>query len=358
MGSAWQLARTNWAIMIHRMAKAARCSRFETKIAASAAMASSFGLLEARQRKSGAAGNTKGVRMIPFVRELTFEYGRCDQVSPLIRRVIARNPGPFTYTGTGVYIVGRGEVAVIDPGPDLPEHFEALKAALAGERVTHVLVTHHHLDHSPLAHPLAEMFGAKVHGRPAPPDHGEANAPGLEEGADGRFRPDVELSDGDVVGGPGWTLEAVTTPGHTSNHVCFALKEENALFSGDHIMGWSTTVITPPDGDMGDYFESLAKVRARNFDTLWPTHGAPVREVGPFIDAYVAHRRAREAQILEALGAGFTSIPAMVPSLYAAVDPRLHPAAALSVLAHMIQLVKEGRVVAEGSGLDGEYRLA
>ena len=296
--------------------------------------------------------------MIPFVRELAFEYGRCDQVSPLIRRVIARNPGPFTYTGTGVYIVGRGEVAVIDPGPDLPEHFEALKAALAGERVTHVLVTHHHLDHSPLAHPLAEMFGAKVHGRPAPPDHGEANAPGLEEGADGRFRPDVELSDGDVVGGPGWTLEAVTTPGHTSNHVCFALKEENALFSGDHIMGWSTTVITPPDGDMGDYFESLAKVRARNFDTLWPTHGAPVREVGPFIDAYVAHRRAREAQILEALGAGFTSIPAMVPSLYAAVDPRLHPAAALSVLAHMIQLVKEGRVAAESSGLDGKYRLA
>ncbi len=296
--------------------------------------------------------------MIPFVRELTFEYGRCDQVSPLIRRVIARNPGPFTYTGTGVYIVGRGEVAVIDPGPDLPEHFEALKAALAGERVTHVLVTHHHLDHSPLAHPLAEMFGAKVHGRPAPPDHGEADAPGLEEGADGRFRPDVELSNGDVVGGPGWTLEAVTTPGHTSNHVCFALKEENALFSGDHIMGWSTTVITPPDGDMGDYFESLAKVRARNFDTLWPTHGAPVREVGPFVDAYVAHRRAREAQILEALGAGFTSIPAMVPSLYAAVDPRLHPAAALSVLAHMIRLVKEGRVVAEGEGLEGTYRLA
>ncbi|WP_066730234.1 MBL fold metallo-hydrolase, partial [Caulobacter sp. CCH9-E1] len=253
---------------------------------------------------------------------------------------------------------GSGEVAVVDPGPDLPEHFEALKAALAGERVTHVLVTHHHLDHSPLARPLAELFGAKVHGRPAPADHGEAAAPGLEEGADDRFRPDVELSDGDVVSGPGWTLEAVTTPGHTSNHVCFALKEENALFSGDHIMGWSTTVVSPPDGDMGDYFASLAKVRARNFDTLWPTHGAPVREVGPFIDAYIAHRKAREAQILEALGAGFTSIPAMVPSLYAAVDPRLHPAAALSVLAHMNQLVKEGRVAAEGEGLSGQYRLA
>jgi glyoxylase-like metal-dependent hydrolase (beta-lactamase superfamily II) len=297
--------------------------------------------------------------MIPFVRELDFEYGRCDQVSPLIRRVIARNPGPFTYTGTGVYIVGRGEVAVIDPGPDQPEHFEALKSALAGERVTHVLVTHHHLDHSPLAHPLAEAFGAKVYGRPAPVDHGEAAAPGLEEGADGRFRPDVELADGDVLSGPGWTLEAVTTPGHTSNHICFALKEENALFSGDHIMGWSTTVITPPDGDMGDYFASLEKVRARNFDTLWPTHGAPVRQVGPFVDAYVAHRRAREAQILEALGAGFTTIKAMVPSLYAAVDPRLHPAAAHSVLAHMIQLVREGRVAAEGEpGIDTAYRLA
>lgn len=297
--------------------------------------------------------------MIPFVRELDFEYGRCDQVSPLIRRVIARNPGPFTYTGTGVYIVGRGEVAVIDPGPDLAEHFDALKAALAGERVTHVLVTHHHMDHSPLAHPLARAFGAKVHGLPAPADHGEAASPGLEEGADDRFRPDVTLADGDVIGGPGWTLEAVMTPGHTSNHVCFALKEENALFCGDHIMGWSTTVITPPDGDMGDYFASLAKVRARNFDVLWPTHGAPVREVAPFVDAYVAHRRAREAQILEALDAGLTTIKTMVPSLYAAVDPRLHPAAAHSVFAHMIQLVREGRVVTPGEpGLDAEYRLA
>jgi glyoxylase-like metal-dependent hydrolase (beta-lactamase superfamily II) len=295
--------------------------------------------------------------MIPFVRELEFEYGRCDQVSPLVRRLIARNPGPFTFTGTGVYIVGRGEVAVIDPGPDLAEHFDALKAALAGERVTHVLVTHHHLDHSPLAHPLAEAFGAKVFGLPAPAPHA-GDTPALEEGGDDRFRPDVVLSDGDVLSGPGWTLEAVFTPGHTSNHVCFALKQENALFCGDHIMGWSTTVITPPDGDMGDYFNSLAKVRARNFDVLWPTHGAPVRVVGPFIDAYVAHRRAREAQILEALGAGLTTIKAMVPSLYAAVDPRLHPAAAQSVLAHMIQLVREGRVTTPGeAGLDAEYRL-
>lgn len=301
--------------------------------------------------------------MIPFVRELDFEYGRCDQVSPRIRRVIARNPGPFTFTGTGVYIVGAGEVAVIDPGPDQPEHLEALQAALAGQRVTHVLVTHHHLDHSPLAHPLARLHGAQVYGLPAPSPYA-SDAPrsgilALEEGADDRFRPDVVLTDGDVLSGPDWTLEAITTPGHTSNHVCFALREENALFAGDHIMGWSTTVITPPDGDMGDYFASLAKVRARDFDTLWPTHGAPVREVGPFIDAYVAHRRAREAQILDALSAGFTRIKAMVPSLYAAVDPRLHPAAAHSVLAHMLQLVREGRVVSDGpAGLDADYRLA
>ena len=295
--------------------------------------------------------------MIPYVREIEFEYGRCDQVSPLIRRVIARNPGPFTYTGTGVYIVGSGEVAVIDPGPEIAEHLDALLAALEGERVTHILVTHHHLDHSPLARPLAHLTGATIYGRAAPTDHGEAPA-GLEEGGDGRFKPDVELADGQVLSGPGWTLEAIATPGHTSNHVCFALKEENALFCGDHIMGWSTTVITPPDGDMGDYFASLEKVKARGFDTLWPTHGAPVREVEPFIDAYIAHRRAREVQILNALAAGLTRIKTMVPSLYAAVDPRLHPAAAMSVLAHMQQLVREGRVVCDGAAdLDAEYRL-
>jgi len=298
--------------------------------------------------------------MIPFVREITFDYGRCDTVSPLIRRVIARNPGPFTYTGTGTYIVGHGTVAVIDPGPDLPEHLDALLEALKGETVSHILVTHHHLDHSPLARPLADATGATILGRAAPAEADSApSGNDQEEGADGRFRPDIELTDGQTVSGPGWTLEAVTTPGHTSNHVCFALPEENALFCGDHIMGWSTTVITPPDGDMGDYFASLAKVRARNFATLWPTHGAPIREVGPFIDAYVAHRRGREAQILDALATGHTRIRPMVTDLYAAVDPRLHPAAAHSVLAHMLHLVAEGRVTADGpAGLETEYRLA
>lgn len=297
--------------------------------------------------------------MIPFVREIEFEYGRCDQVSPLIRRVIADNPGPFTYTGTGAYIVGRGTVAVIDPGPDLDGHLQALLAALEGETVSHILVTHHHSDHSPLARPLQAATGAPIHGRRAPHLPALAEGPALEAGHDGDFRPDFEIEDGAVFAGPGWTLEALATPGHTSNHVCFALKEENALFSGDHIMGWSTTVITPPDGDMGDYFASLDKVKARNFDTLWPTHGSPVRDVATFVQAYADHRRAREAQVLAALREGFTTIKAMVPSLYAAVDPRLHPAAAMSVLAHMLLLVKDGRVVCEGEpGLDSEYRPA
>jgi glyoxylase-like metal-dependent hydrolase (beta-lactamase superfamily II) len=181
----------------------------------------------------------------------------------------------------------------------------------------------------------------------------------MEAGDDDAFRVDVSICEGAVVEGRGWTIEAIPTPGHTSNHICYALKEENALFCGDHIMGWSTTVISPPDGDMGDYFRSLETIKARGFDTLWPTHGPPIREPEPFIDAYIAHRRAREAQILDALGDGMTGIREMVPVLYKDVDPRLHPAAAHSVLAHMIQLVREGRVRTDGEPtVDADYRLA
>lgn len=280
---------------------------------------------------------------IPFVREIEFEYGRVDEVSPLIRRVIANNPGPFTYTGTGVYIVGRGEVAVIDPGPDLAEHFDALKAALAGERVTHVLVTHGHSDHAPLARPLAEWAGCKTYAK----HRGIQTS--ADEGAEGgaAFVPDVELSDGDIISGPGWTLETIETPGHTASHICFALKEESACFTGDHIMGWSTTVVSPPDGDMSAYMESLEKVRVREFSTLWPTHGEAIRGtkfVNTFIAEYAAHRRAREAAILDQLRRGQTNIPEMVSVMYVDVDKRLHPAAAMSVLGHMIDLVRRGVV--------------
>ena len=283
---------------------------------------------------------------IPFVRDLDFAYGRTDRASPLIRRVIAQNPGPFTFLGTGVYIVGKSDVAVIDPGPPIHAHFEALKAALTGERITHVFTTHTHLDHSPLAHPLAQWAGCKVYGLPDP--SGTMSHASLEEDGQEGFMPDVLVKDGDTFSGSGWTLEAITTPGHMSNHVCYALKEENALFSGDHIMGWSTTVISPPDGNMGDYYRSLAKIRARNFNTLWPTHGPPVKDVNPFIDAYVAHRRAREEAIVARLKAGDTLIPDMVKVIYKDVDVRLHAPAAHSVLAHMIHLVEAGRATAEG----------
>ena len=285
--------------------------------------------------------------MIPFVRDFEFEYGVAAQVSPLIRRVVAPNPGPFTFTGTGVYIVGQGEVAVIDPGPDLPDHLDALLAATAGERITHILTTHTHADHSPLAWPLAARTGAMIVGRAAP-DALEAGV-AFDEAQEAGFRPQVEVADGERVSGPGWTLEAVTTPGHASNHVCYALIEENALFSGDHVMGWSTTVISPPDGDMTDYYASLDKVAGRGFITLWPTHGAPVTHVAPFLAAYKLHRLAREAQILEQIRAGHQRIAEMVPVIYAGVDPRLHPAAAHSVLAHLIHLVRLGEVVCEGA---------
>ena len=295
--------------------------------------------------------------MIPYVRDIDVEYGRCDRVSPLIRRVTANNPGPFTFRGTGTYIVGRGEVAVIDPGPELSEHLDAILAATTGERISHIFITHHHLDHSPLARPLSKATGATIYGCAVAGPLVEDGVQ-VEAGYD-HFVPDVSVCGGATIAGGGWTMEAIATPGHTSNHICYALAEENALFSGDHIMGWSTTVITPPDGDMGDYLRSLGVIQARGFDTLWPTHGPPITQVAPFIDAYIAHRRERERQILDRLAAGDSRIAQMVPRLYAAVDERLWPAAARSVQAHMIELVQTGRVACDGAaGLDGTYRLA
>jgi glyoxylase-like metal-dependent hydrolase (beta-lactamase superfamily II) len=297
------------------------------------------------------------IMAIPFVREIDVEYGREDRVSPRVRRVIANNPGAFTYTGTGVYIIGSGKVAVIDPGPEIPEHFEALKRALDGEQVTHVLVTHSHMDHSPLAHPLAEWAGCRVYaGGAAIPTESEVR---MEAGDDLEFRPHETVGDGWTCCGPDWTLEAIKTPGHTSNHVCYALREENALFSGDHVMGWSTTVISPPDGNMGDYLASLEKVRARGFDTIWPTHGPPVTEdPSAFIQTYIDHRRARERAILERLAAGDETIPDMVATIYADVDAKLHPAACHSVLGHMLQLVRDGRVESgdDTPGIKTRYR--
>ena len=294
---------------------------------------------------------------IPFVRDIKFDYGRVEQVSPLIRRLVANNPGPFTFTGTGVYIIGHGDVCVIDPGPDLADHFEALKQALEGETVSHVLVTHSHMDHSPLAHPLARWAGCSVlaSGEVALPAQSEVR---LEAGDDTRFRPDSALHDGTLIEGDGWTIEAIATPGHTSGHMCYALKEENCLFSGDHIMGWSTTVISPPDGDMDAYLTSLEKIAAREFATIWPTHGPPITDPAPFVAAYRDHRLDREDQILSCLASGHYKVNDMVPVMYAAVDQRLWPAACHSVMAHMSRLVKIGRVVCDGEPtLDASFHL-
>ncbi|MGE0739830.1 MAG: MBL fold metallo-hydrolase [Hyphomonadaceae bacterium] len=293
---------------------------------------------------------------IPFVQDMDFTYGEAQQVSPLIRRLVANNPGPFTFRGTGVYIVGRGDVAVIDPGPDNPEHIEAILRAVEGERVTHILVTHRHMDHSPGATPLAIATGAKSYSSKEPPKPSDCDELRLEAGDDHGFRPDFNVTDGDIFAGPGWTIEAVATPGHTTNHFAFALREENALFTGDHIMGWSTTVIGPPDGDMTDYLDSLRKVIAREYTTLWPTHGPPVREVRAFLDAFLEHRLDREAQVRAQLASGKRLIKDMVAEMYVDVDKRLHPAACHSVLAHMIRLVQLGEAACKGDAcVDSEY---
>jgi len=250
-------------------------------------------------------------------------------------------------------------VAVIDPGPAIAEHRAALDKALEGRRVTHVLMTHHHIDHSPLAIPLARDHGCEVYGyglQIRPPEGGEVR---LEAGDDLSFKPDVEIRCGDVIEGDGWTIEAIHTPGHTSNHMCFDLREENTLFSGDHIMGWSTSVVSPPDGHMGDYLDSLKRIKARGFDRIWPTHGPSIEAVDEFVGAYIDHRMAREAQILDALESGLTQIMPIVEKLYIDVDKRLYPAAAHSVLSHLIHMRETGRVTSnEADNLKASYRPA
>ena len=291
--------------------------------------------------------------MIPFVRDFDFAYGRRDQVSPLIQRVVAKNPGPFTYTGTSTFIVGKPDpgsgVAVIDPGPADPAHLAAVLAAVEDRTVSHILVTHTHRDHSPLAHPLAEAVGARILAA-QPPEHSTQVSRPLDEAEDDRFRPDTILLGGETIAGDGWTMEALFTPGHASNHVAFALADEHALFCGDHVMGWSTTVVAPPDGNMTAYMESLDAVIARGYRTLWPTHGPPITSPAPFLDAYRAHRLDREAQILERVLAGTGEIEKIVSVLYAAVDPGLWPAASLSVRAHLEKLVREGSVKVDRAG--------
>jgi glyoxylase-like metal-dependent hydrolase (beta-lactamase superfamily II) len=297
---------------------------------------------------------------IPFDKSFDLPPGRVEDVRPGVRRILCNNPGPFTFKGTVSYILGKGRVAVIDPGPLDEAHIAALLDAVRGETVTHILVTHTHRDHSPAAARIKAATGAPTFGegphraaRPLKIEEG----PRLESSGDREFRPDTALADGDVVDGDGWSLEAVATPGHCANHMAFALRGTDLLFSGDHVMAWSTPVVAPPDGSMSDYMASLEKLTRRSETSYFPGHGGMVKDAPSFVAHYIRHRRAREQSILHQLAKGEADIPTLVRAIYVGLDPRLTKAAGLSVLAHLEDLVARGLVRTEGSpSPDGIYR--
>jgi glyoxylase-like metal-dependent hydrolase (beta-lactamase superfamily II) len=293
---------------------------------------------------------------IPFVREMTFEYGVLAEVAPGLRRMVVNNPGGFTFHGTNTYVIGTGEVAVLDPGPLNTAHFEALMSALEGETVTHILLTHTHMDHSPAAKPLKEKTGAKTYGY-GPHGSGKLETGiQVEAGGDMDFVPDVAVRHGDVIKGRDWEVECVFTPGHTSNHICYALPDNQGLITGDHVMGWSTSVISPPDGDMKAYMDSLELLVERADNVLWPAHGDAIRDPAPFLKEFIAHRQAREVQITACISDGLTDIRTMVTRMYADVDPKLHRPAAMSVLAHLQHMVATGRATCQGApGIESVY---
>ncbi len=299
---------------------------------------------------------------IPYDKNLELVPGRVDEPMSGVRRVLCNNPSPFTFKGTVSYIVGRSNVAIIDPGPEDPIHSAALLDAVRDETVTHIFVTHTHRDHSPGVPAIKAATGALVLGegphRAARALH-VGDGPRLESSNDVDFKPDRVLADGEVVRGDGWTLEAVTTPGHTANHMAFAFKESNVLFSGDHVMAWSTPVVAPPDGSMGDYMASLQKLSKRAEPVYFPGHGPAVNNAPRFVAAYILHRKAREASILNRLQNGESDIPTMVNAIYANLDPRLLKAAGMSVLAHLEDLVARGAVATNGPpSIAGRFRLA
>ncbi len=299
---------------------------------------------------------------IPFNRTLDLAPGVIDDVVPGVRRILVDNPSPFTFKGSLCYIVGRGKVAIIDPGPVDDRHIAALLDAVRGETVTHIVITHTHRDHSPAAARIKAATGAHTFGegphRPSRPlNIGEARP--LDAGGDTDFVPDRRLADGDVIAGDGWALEAIATPGHTANHLAFALKGTDVLFSGDHVMGWSTSIVAPPDGAMSDYMASLHRL-ARRPETIYLSgHGDVIRDAPAFVGHYIEHRHGREASILHRLGKGEADIPSLVRAIYIGLDPRLAGAAGLSTLAHLEDLAARGLVISDGApSIAGRYRLA
>jgi glyoxylase-like metal-dependent hydrolase (beta-lactamase superfamily II) len=267
---------------------------------------------------------------IPFNRHFPLQPGVVDRVRPGVRRVLCNNPSPFTFTGTVSYIVGEGNVAIIDPGPDDEAHANALLEAVRGEKVTHILVTHTHRDHSPNTRRIKAATGAPVYAegphRASRPRY-ESEKTSSESGADREFRPDIEVRDGDRIEGDGWALEAVATPGHTANHLAFAWPEQNIIFVGDHVMGWSTSIVAPPDGSMVDYMASLERLAQRKEDLYFSGHGPEIPQGPRFVRFLIRHRQAREASILHRLAKGEADIPTIVRAIYIGIDPRLTRAA-------------------------------
>ena len=288
-------------------------------------------------------------------------HGKAVTVAPDIQRITALNAGPLTFHGTNSYIVGKDSVAVIDPGPETESHHQALKTALEGRQVSHILVSHTHKDHSPLARQLAAETGATIVAegkhRPARPLYtGEINP--FQESSDTEFQPDIEAEDGQVINGDGWSLKVIKTPGHTANHAVFALENEDIVFSADHVMVWATSIVAPPDGSMSDYMASLDKMLERDDRLYLPGHGGPVNDPAKFVRALRTHRKMREAAVLDRLQKGDNNIADMVKVIYRDTDPRLHKAAALSLLAHLEDLVGRGAVETEGTpSIDGRYHL-
>jgi glyoxylase-like metal-dependent hydrolase (beta-lactamase superfamily II) len=299
---------------------------------------------------------------VPFNRNFPLKPGIVEEVRPGVRRVLCDNPSPFTFSGTVSYILGRGKVAIIDPGPDNDAHAAALLEAVTGETVTHIFVTHTHRDHSPNTARIKQATGATVyaegpHRASRPRYESEKHNP--ESGADRDFRPDVALGHGDIVEGTGWRLEALATPGHTANHMAYALRGHDLLFSGDHVMGWSTSIVAPPDGSMRAYMDSLDKMRGRPETIYWPGHGGPVVEPQRYVRALIHHRRQREVSILNTLANGPQTIPALVARIYVGLNPSLMHAAGLSTLAHLEDLSVRGMVVGEApAGGEKHFRLA
>lgn len=281
---------------------------------------------------------------IAFDRTFEVVPGEVSQLSPLVRRVLCGNASAYTFKGTSSFIVGRGRVAIIDPGPDDDAHLEALLGAVRGEAVSHILLTHRHMDHAPLAAKLKERTGARTLAAAMPPLPAEDKSLRLDASIDRSFVPDDVLEHGSIVEGAGWTIESVFTPGHLADHMSFALREEKTLFCGDHVMAWATSVIAPPEGNMAQYMASLRLLLARDDEIYHPGHGPSRKNPQQLVRAYIAHRRMREEAIMGRVLQGDRTVEQIVRAIYADVDPRLHGAAALSTQAHLDHLAQQGRI--------------